>query len=172
MPKVTLVVAHTRNRVIGRDGGMPWHLPADLARFKAATMGKPMIMGRRTFESIGRALPGRTTIVVTSRGSLTYRGSQSVIGEIAIAKSFDDALRLAGDVPEVMVIGGAQLYGAVLPHADQILLTEIDADVEGDTYFPELDPGEWREVGRETRAKDEKNAYDLAFVVLERVRAA
>lgn len=161
VPVITLVVAHSRNRVIGRNGGMPWHLPADLARFKSLTMGKPIVMGRRTFESIGKPLPGRQNIVVTRDREFAAAGAE-------VAQSLDDALALAGAVEEVMVIGGGQLYREMLPLADRILLTEIDATLDGDTYFPELGD-QWREVARESRRADDRNPYNLSFVTLERV---
>lgn len=161
VPAVTLVVAHARNRVIGRDGGMPWHLPADLRHFKDITIGKPVVMGRRTFESIGRPLPARTNIVVTRDDSYDVDG-------IVVAHSLDAALAAAGDVDEVMVIGGAEIFRQALPLARRIHLTLVDADVEGDTYFPALDPAEWHEVGREDRPADARNAHPLNFVVLER----
>lgn len=157
---ITLVVAHSRNRVIGRDGGMPWHLPADLARFKALTMGKPMIMGRRTYESIGKPLPGRRNIVVT-------RDRRFAADGVEVAHSLDEALALAGDAGEVTVIGGGQIFCEVLPRAARIELTEIETTLEGDTYFPELDEG-WHEVARESRPADDRNPYKLNFITLER----
>ncbi len=160
-PSVTLVVAHTENRVIGRDGGMPWHLPADFAHFKAATMGKPMMMGRRTFESIGRALPGRRSIVVTRDRGWSAPG-------VEVAHSIDEAFALCADVPEVAVIGGGKLFQTLIDRADTILLTVIHTTLEGDTYFPELDVDAWHEVSRETRPPDDRNAYALSFIELRR----
>lgn len=159
MQRITLVVAHARNRVIGHKGRMPWHLPADLAHFKAVTMGKTMVMGRKTFESIGRALPGRRSIVITRDSAFTALATD-------VAFSFEEALSLAGD-GEVMVIGGGQVYAMALPLAHRIQLTEIEAEIGGDTYFPELGP-EWREVSREVWEADEANAYRLVFRTLER----
>jgi len=161
---ITLVVAHARNHVIGREGGMPWHLPADLAHFKAVTLNKPVIMGRRTFQSIGNPLPGRVNIVATRDTSFTAEG-------IAIAHSLDEALAVAGDVDEVMVIGGAEIYRLALPRASRIHLTLIDADIDGDTHFPEYDDGAWREVSREYRAADARNSHPLSFITLERMSA-
>ncbi|MCA1797905.1 MAG: type 3 dihydrofolate reductase [Xanthomonadaceae bacterium] len=158
-PELTLVVAHADNRVIGRDNRLPWHLPADLKHFKGVTLGKPVVMGRRTWESIGRALPGRLNIVVSS---------QSVTGDLVTVRSLDAALGAAGAVPEVCVIGGARLFAEALPRAARIHLTEVHADIEGDVYFPPLEPGVWREVSREFRVADERNAYPMSFVVLER----
>lgn len=158
-PELTLVVAHADNRVIGRDNRLPWHLPADLKHFKGVTLGKPVVMGRRTWESIGRALPGRLNIVVSG---------QSVIGDLVTVRSLDAALDAAGAVPEVCVIGGARLFAEALPRAARIHLTEVHAEIDGDVYFPPLEPGVWREVSREFRAADERNAYPMSFVVLER----
>ncbi len=160
-PRVTLVVAATDDGVIGRDGGMPWHLPADLAHFKRVTMGHPIVMGRRTYESIGRALPGRLNVVVTRDRSFAAAG-------VAIAHSLDDALAACGDVPEVMVIGGGALYREAMPRATRIHLTQIHAAIAGDTHFPTLDPAVWHETAREERAADEGNAYPLSFVTLDR----
>lgn len=162
MPVLSLIVAASENGVIGRAGGMPWHLPADLGHFRRTTMGKPIIMGRRTFESIGRALPGRRNIVVSRRGAFARAG-------IEAAASLAGALALAGDAPEVMVTGGAALYRAALPGARRIYLTRVHANVEGDTYFPELAEDEWRELSRERRAPDEKNPCAVSFIVLERI---
>ncbi|MBL8512123.1 MAG: dihydrofolate reductase [Betaproteobacteria bacterium] len=163
---MNLIVAHTRNRVIGLAGGMPWHLPADLAYFKRTTLGHPVIMGRKTFESIGRPLPGRRNVVVSGQADFAPAG-------VEVCRSLAEALRVVGDeVPEhqvPFVIGGASLYAAALPLAKRLYVTEIDAELAGDTFFPPLTPGEWREVSRELRPADAANGYDLAFVVLERV---
>lgn len=160
-PRVTLVVAATEDGVIGRDNAMPWHLPADLARFKQLTWGKPIVMGRRTFESIGRALPGRRNVVVTRDPAWRAEG-------VHAADSLDAALAACGDAAEVMVIGGAQLYAAALPRAGRVELTRIHARIDGDTRFPALDPAEWREVARIERAADARNAHALSFISLER----
>ncbi|MGH8271353.1 MAG: type 3 dihydrofolate reductase [Gammaproteobacteria bacterium] len=164
MSAVALVAAVAENGVIGRGGVMPWHLPADLAHFKRITMGKPIVMGRRTFEAIGRALPGRRNIVVTRAAEFSAPGVER-------AASPEEALALAGDAAEVMVIGGAELYRAALPLARRIYLTRVHAEVAGDTFFPELDDREWRELAREKRAADEKNACALTFLTLERKQA-
>lgn len=158
---VTLVVAAAEGGVIGRDHAMPWHLPADLAHFKRVTMGKPIVMGRTTFASIGRALPGRLNVVITRDRTFRAEG-------VTVAHSFADALRACGDAPEVMVIGGGQIYAAALPHARRIHLTDVHAAIDGDTRFPALDPAEWREVARERRDADARNAHPLSFVTLER----
>lgn len=161
---LTLVVAMADNRVIGRQGGMPWHLPADLRHFKRTTLGKPIVMGRRTFEAIGRPLPERHNIVISTRSDYRAEGC-------TVVDSPDAALAAAGDAPEVMIIGGGRLYRQILPQADRIHLTEIHARPEGDVRFPELDPATWRETHRETHPADARNPHPYDFVVLERVRA-
>jgi len=160
--RLALIVAVARNGVIGRDGGLPWHISADLRHFKATTMGKPIIMGRRTFESIGRALPGRTNIVVT-------RSAEFMATDVAVADSFEQALAIAEkeDTEEVMVIGGGAIYAAALPRADRIYLTEVHIDTAGDVRFPPLDGDQWREVSREDHAA-EGDTPAFTFVVLER----
>lgn len=158
--RITMVVAMTRNRVIGRDKGMPWHLPADLRHFRRVTLGHSVIMGRRTFESIGRALPKRRNIIVT-------RDRDFAAPECACAPSPEDAIALAGD-GEIMVIGGGRLYAAMLARCTRIHLTLIDTELEGDTYFPDLPENEWKEVSREDHAADADNAHAYSFRVLER----
>lgn len=161
---LSLIVAASENNVIGAAGGMPWHLPADLKHFKATTMGKPIVMGRRTFEAIGRALPGRRSIVVTRNASFSAPGVET-------AASLEAALELTGEAEEIMVTGGGELYRAALPLAQRIYLTRIHATVEGDTFFPELTPSDWHEVAHEDYAPDEKNAHTLSFITLERLPA-
>jgi dihydrofolate reductase len=155
-----------RNRVIGRAGTMPWHIPADLRYFKAVTMGKPLIMGRKTFQSIGRPLPGRTNIVITRQADFTAEG-------VLILPDWEAALSLAGDiaqrdgVDEIMIVGGGEIYALALPHADRIYLTEIQIDAAGDTVFPEIDRSDWQERKRDTHPADaDAPAYDV--VLLER----
>lgn len=160
-PIVTLVVATAVGGVIGRDNRMPWHLPADLAHFKRVTIGKPIVMGRKTFASIGRALPGRRNVVITRDRAFHAEG-------VIAAHSLDEALAACGDAPEVMVIGGGEVYAAALPHARRIHRTEVHADVDGDTRFPTLDPSQWHEIARESRPADERNAHAVSFVTLER----
>jgi dihydrofolate reductase len=159
----SLVVAMARNRVIGRDNRLPWRLPADLAYFKEVTMGHPVIMGRRTFESIGKALPGRLNIVVS-------RNPQYRAPGCTVVESLEAAWRAAADAAEAFVIGGTSLFAEALPLADRIHLTEVDADVPGDTWFPEFDRNQWseREVARQ--AVDARHAYPFRIVVLERRR--
>jgi len=167
--KVTLVVAMALNRVIGRDNALPWHLPEDLKRFRALTMGKPVVMGRRTFESIGRALPGRTNIVVSRQPELGLPEG------VLLAASVPDALLLAHEVAardgvgECMVIGGADIYRQCLPLAERIQLTLIEQEVEGDTVFPEYAHTEWRETARERHASAADPALRFSFLTLDRV---
>jgi dihydrofolate reductase len=158
---LAIIAALSRNRVIGKDNQLPWRLPADLKHFKAATLGKPVIMGRKTFDSIGKPLPGRANIVVT-------RDTQFRADGIAVAHSLDDALAQAHAAPEIMLIGGAQLYAQALPRAQRLYLTLIDADFDGDAHFPDYDPTEWRETAREDHAPDENNPYRYSFLILER----
>jgi len=156
LTRITLIAAVARNGVIGLDGAMPWHLPDELAHFKATTMGHALIMGRTTFESIGRALPGRRTIVVTRDPSWHHAGVEA-------AHSFPDAVSLAGPADEVFVAGGAQVYAEALPYAHRLLITEVDAEPEGDTWFPTWPRGEWHEELREPHD-------GWSRVVYERVR--
>jgi dihydrofolate reductase len=159
----SLVVARARNGVIGRDNRLPWRLPADLAYFKRVTLGHPVIMGRRTWESIGKALPGRRNIVV-SRDPAYRADGATVVG------SLDEAWRAAAGADEACVIGGTSLFAEALPLADRIHLTEVEADVEGDTWFPAFDRNQWleREIARQPR--DERHEYPFRIVVLERRR--
>jgi len=160
MQQISLIVAYDRNRGIGKDNRMPWHLPGELAYFKATTMGKPLIMGRKTHESIGRVLPGRRNIVITSK-HLSTPG-------IEMAASLDAALALCHDAPEIMVIGGGQIFAASLPRATRIFATEIEGDFSADVHFPLIDQAVWREVSREHRNADERNPHAFDVVVYER----
>jgi dihydrofolate reductase len=162
-PALSLVVAASENDVIGRDNALPWHLPADLKHFKAVTMGKPIVMGRKTWESIGRPLPGRLNIVISRNRALSIPG-------VEVVGSFDEALARAGDAPEVAVIGGAELFRAALPLASRIYFTRVHGTVPGETKFPALDPSQWREVDRAHHPADEKHAYAMTFTTLERAR--
>jgi dihydrofolate reductase len=161
--RISLIVAMAENRVIGRHNQLPWRIPADLKHFKALTMGKPIIMGRKTYESIGRPLPGRDNIVIT--GDTTYRAEGC-----QVVHSIEEALRSAGGAGEAMIIGGATLYRQTLKDADRLYLTLVKAQPEGDTWFPKIEPQEWREIRREAHRADESNEYDYDFVVLDRVR--
>jgi len=161
---VSLVVACAENRVIGHDNQLPWSLPADLKHFRRVTMGHPIVMGRRTHESIGKPLPGRQNIVLTSKTDYLAPGCTVVDSWQAAKAQADDE--------ELMVVGGESLYRLVLPEAARIFLTEVHADVQGTVYFPVLDPAIWQERTREFRPADERNQYDLSFVLLKRSDAA
>ncbi len=159
-PGLSLIVAMAKSRVIGYENKMPWHLPAELAYFKRITTNHPIIMGRKTFESIGRPLPNRRNIVISRNAHFHSSG-------VEISNSLENALALcAKDNP--FVIGGASLYAEALNVAQCLYVTEIDADLVGDTFFPPIDNSVWREESREVRTKDEKNIYDLQFVVMKR----
>jgi len=162
MTILSMIVAHADNRIIGKDNDMPWYLPADLAYFKKTTLGKPIIMGRKTYESIGRPLPGRQNIVISRDKSYKAVGVDSAI-------SVEQALVLAGDVAEVMVIGGGAIYTHCLPFAHRLYITHIKADIEGDTQFPDYDAEkDWKLINSELFQVDEKNKYELNFCVYER----
>ncbi len=163
-PLISLIVAMAKNGVIGRDNQLPWRLPADLAHFKSVTMGKPMVLGRKTWESLPGLLPGRRHIVVTRDPDFRAEGCELV-------HSLEQALEAAGEVSEVMIVGGGSIYKEMLPRADRLYLTLVDAEVEGETRFPEIDYAAWHELSRETHAADERNAYACTFLELERIRA-
>ena len=163
---VSLIVAVADNGVIGAEGGMPWSLPADMKFFKATTMGKPIIMGRKTYESIGMALPGRANIVITRDEGFSAPGA-TVVDSVDAALKSAGTIASANESDEIMVIGGAEIYAAALPKADRIYLTEIHSEPEGDTHFPKMDKSRWTEISREDHpAEDARPAY--SFVVLER----
>ncbi len=157
---ISMIAAMAQEHVIGKDNQMPWHLPADFAWFKRCTLGKPVIMGRKTFESIGRPLPGRQNIVISRDSSLAFDG-------VTMVQSLEQALALCADVEEVMIIGGGSVYQAALPMAQRLYLTHIDADIAGDTHFPHWS-ADFHEVHREHYSADEKNAYNMDFVILEK----
>jgi dihydrofolate reductase len=161
VPRISLVVAMAQNRVIGLNNRLPWRLPADLRYFRRITLGKPIVMGRKTFESIGKPLDGRTNIVVTR--DLRYQASGCVV-----VHSLTDALRAAGGATEIMIIGGANIYAQALPVANRIYLTSIHHDIDGDTRFPELDPAAWDEIERNDHAPDPQNPYHYSFRILQR----
>jgi len=158
---ISIVVAMDRNRTIGVHNRLPWHLPADLKHFKAVTMGKPIIMGRRTFESIGKPLPGRKNIVITRDRTYSTEG-------VEICYSLQEALAATGKVEEIMIIGGASIFGEALPLASRLYLTTIEDQFSGDTFFPEIDEAQWLEVSRENHQPDDKNSYGYSFITLER----
>lgn len=160
--KISLIVAMARNRAIGLAGGMPWHLSADLKRFRRITLGKPIIMGRKTHESIGRPLPGRRNIVLTSDRGYAAPGC-------TVVHDLDSALA-AADGEETMIIGGAALYADCLPKADRLYLTLIHQDFAGDTFFPEFDRDDWCEVERTDVDDDAESGLRYSFLVLERRR--
>jgi dihydrofolate reductase len=156
-PIISLIAAMANNRVIGKNNQMPWHLPADLGHFKAITLGKPVIMGRKTYESIGRPLPGRRNIVISRNCDYKIEGCETAV-------SLEDAMELVNDVEEVMIIGGGHLYSQAMALAERLYLTFIDLDINGDTLFPEFEHLNLTEIKREKHLKDEKNPYDYQFV--------
>ena len=160
-PRLEFVVAVSRNGVIGRGNALPWRLPADLQHFKRTTLGHPVLMGRRTWESIGRPLPGRTNLVLTRSPDYAAPGA-------VVVRSLDDARSAARGAPSLMVIGGAELYRALFDAAAVLHLTEVHADVDGDVRFPDWDRAAWREAWREEHAADERHAFPYAFVRYER----
>ena len=163
-PMISLLVAATENGVIGRENGMPWHLPDDLKHFKALTVAKPVLMGRKTFDSIGRPLPGRTNLVLTRTAGWSVPG-------VTVVPDLDAAIRAAGSAAELIVAGGAQVYALALPRATRIYLTRIHAVIDGDTRLPEIADSEWRETSRTLHPIDARHPYAMSFVTLERYTA-
>lgn len=167
-PVISIIVAAAENGVIGRDGDMPWHIPSDFKMFRRLTMGKPIIMGRKTFTAIGRPLDGRTNIVITRRDDLAADG-------IEVARSIDEAVAIAdraartSGVDEIMVIGGAEIYRALLPLARRIYLTRVHAEPAGDTLFPALDPGHWCVAAREPLPRGDQDDHAATLLTLERI---
>ena len=161
--KISLIVAASANNVIGVGGGLPWRLPEDLRRFKEITMGKPMIMGRATFDSIGRALPGRKSIVLTRQPDFAAEGCD-------VVASVEAAIEAAGDAEEVMVIGGGEIYRQFLMRADRIYLTRVQAEIDGDTRFPELDMDEWAVKSVEEYPAGDEREFGFDIETLDRVR--
>jgi dihydrofolate reductase len=161
---ISLVVAAATNNAIGKDGVMPWHLPNDLKHFKNVTWGMPVVMGRKTFDSLGKALAGRKNIVITRQPDWQADGAVAV-------KSVEDALFLAGetDAKEVMVIGGGEIYRTLFAKAGRIYLTRVEAEPDADTFFPAIDPTQWRLVSQKNHEADEKNAYNYSFQTWERI---
>ena len=159
---ISLIVAASENNVIGVQGELPWRLSADLKRFKALTMGKPIVMGRKTYESIGRPLPGRQNIVITRQEGYVADGCD-------VVASPEAAIEAASDAAEIMIIGGSHIYYEFLPQADRIYLTRVLADIEGDALLPELRDDEWRVVSGESLPADEDNDYATEFIILNRV---
>ena len=156
-PRLTLIVARARNGVIGKDNAMPWRIPGEQAYFKRVTMGHPIIMGRKTWESIGRPLPGRRSIVISRNTAFAAPGAE-------VVPSLDAALARCVGATEAFVIGGAELYRLALPSADRLLITEIDHDFDGDTYFLAPDPAQWREAARDHHAPTDERPFAVDFV--------
>jgi dihydrofolate reductase len=155
--EISLVAALDRNQAIGRDGAMPWHLPADLRRFKALTLGKPVLMGRKTALAIGRALPGRLNLVLT-------RGDEAPFADQRVVHSLDEAIKIAGD-SDLAVIGGGEVYALALPYAQRLHLTWIDTHAaDADAFFPHFDADAWMETARQEHARDARHAFGFAFV--------
>ncbi len=156
-PRLVLLAALDRHRAIGKDNALPWHLPDDLKRFKALTLGKPILMGRKTAESLGRALPGRANLVLTRSGRVPFEGMRAVA-------SIDEAIRAVADADELCVIGGGEIYALALPRADVLRLTHVDAAIDApDAFFPPIDPAQWRCVASEERPADERHAFAMRF---------
>ncbi|MFN0019095.1 MAG: dihydrofolate reductase [Pirellulaceae bacterium] len=180
--RLSIIVAMARNRVIGRDDTLPWRLSADLKRFKSLTMGHHLIMGRKTFESLPRLLPGRTSLVISRTQEPGSRGHSSKAeraggsdmplnyGKLIFTQSLEGALTLAAGDPEVFVIGGAQIYELALPRADRLYVTHVEADVAGDTFFPIYDEAEWRRVEETVHAADTKNEHPHRYCIYDRIR--
>lgn len=160
--QLSIIVAMDRNRVIGKNDTLPWHISEDLKHFKKITMGKPIVMGRKTHESIGRPLPGRENIIITRDKNYRVEGC-------TVLHSLEDVFEHCRNVDEVMITGGSEIYKYALEKASRLYLTEVHAEIEGDTFFPEFDRNEWQETGRETFKADEKNEFDYSFVVLDKI---
>lgn len=160
--KISLIVAMASNRVIGVDNKMPWHLSADLKKFKQITMGSPILMGRNTFESIGRPLPGRRNIIISRNPDYRQAGCD-------VFNNLQAALESCEDDEELFVIGGAKLYKTMLPHADYMYLTEIEKAFEGDTFFPDFDRENWREIDRQDVSDDDSVDFNYSFITLEKI---
>ena len=159
---ISLIVAVAENGVIGRNGDLPWRIPADLKFFKETTMGKPIVMGRKTWDSIGRPLPGRTNIVISRQAGFTASGAH-------VVADLDGALTAAGDVPEVMVIGGGEIYHAAIDLAERLYITHVEASPQGDTHFPPIDPALWHATTAERLPAGPKDGAATTFVVYERI---
>ena len=164
--KIALIVAASQNHVIGLDNQLPWHLPEDLQYFKTVTMGKPILMGRKTYDSIGRPLPGRANIVLTRDTNWTAQGVEVVNNLDAAIAASEEACK-AADVDELMIIGGEQIYRKFLPVANKLYLTKVEAEIEGDAYFPVIDSNQWRQVAE--KIPEKVGNYSYRFVVLERI---
>lgn len=161
---ISLIVAAANNNAIGKEGGMPWHLPNDLRHFKNLTWGMPVVMGRKTFESLGKPLAGRKNIVISRQAGWSAAGA-------VVVKTIEDALFVAreADMKEVMVIGGGEIYKSLFDRAKRIYLTRVEAEPEADTFFPVIDPQQWHLMSQKNHEADEKNAYNYSFQVWERL---
>lgn len=159
--KISIIVAMDKNRVIGNESDLPWHISADLKKFKQVTMGKPIIMGRKTHESIGRPLPGRENIILTRDAAYKSEGC-------TVVKSVDLILEHCQEHAEIMITGGAEIYRLFLDMANRLYLTEVHAEVDGDTVFPEIKREEWELISREDHRADENNDHDFSFLILDR----
>lgn len=160
---LSMIVAMANDRVIGLDNQMPWHLPADLAWFKKNTLNKPVIMGRKTFESIGRPLPNRHNIIISRTPHISDNEN------VTWVESLDAAINLAKDNAEVFIIGGGNIYQQALPLANRLYLTHIDATLQGDTRFPDYNTGKWQQIFEEKHQVDDKNSYNYQFEILEHI---
>jgi len=158
---ISIIVAASTNNVIGANGDLPWRLSADLKHFKAITMGKPIVMGRKTWDSIGRPLPGRQNIVITRQADFVADGCD-------VVASTEEAIAATAGADEIMVIGGSQVYSLFLPDAGRLYLTRVHAEIEGDAFFPEIDESAWRLVGNDSHSSDDRNAFDYSFRTYER----
>lgn len=163
--QISMIAAMDRERLIGAHNSLPWRLPADMQWFRRQTMGKPVVMGRNTYASIGRPLPGRQNIVLSRNPKLSIEGCR-------IIHDLDQLAAVVNDAPEVMIMGGAAIYELALPLADRLYLTTIEASFEGDAWFPEFERSAWHEVFSETHEPDEQNAWPCTFRILERTKAA
>lgn len=164
--KIVLIAAFAQNRVVGINNALPWHLPEDLKYFKRTTTGKAIIMGRKTYDSIGRPLPNRTNIVISRNSELKIEGVK-VVDSLQAAIDLAKEVNFINGVEEVMVIGGASIYEEALPLADRLYITHVHAEVDGDAYFPEVDFSQWEKVSCEDYAASETNPYDYSFVVYD-----
>ncbi len=166
IPRIAYVVAMDDNRLIGRDNALPWRLPDDMAWFRRQTLGKPCIMGRKTYDSLPprfRPLPGRLNIVVTRNVDYDAPGAM-------VVHSIEDALRAAGDVEEIIIVGGADLFRRLMPVVDRLYLTQVHGTAAGDVFFPEYDHAQWREIFRREHAADERHPYAFTWLILDRIR--
>jgi dihydrofolate reductase len=166
---LSLIVAAAENGVLGRDNALPWYLPEDLKYFKRSTLGKPIVMGRKTYESIGKPLPGRANIVVSRNPDYRVQGVK-VVASMEAALALAEDIAVIDGVDELMVIGGAAIYALALPLAQRLYLTEVHAEVAGDAFLPEIDWPSWQELSRERHPASGNNPFDYSFVVYERRR--